>query len=269
MLKPHDRTLVAELSGRHGNLFVLDETGRIRGSAVPNLSKLRENRPGQSYVAPFQRPETGARAAPRPSRFSATPEPFSLSRAIEAAYGAHEREQRDTERRRAQLQELTAKRRRLTRTLAKVEGDVERTSHAEEHRARGELLKLHLGRLKRGMREVAVTRYSERGEEEVVLKPIRARGPKENLEREFHQYRRLQAGEARARARLAEVQGELRQIEQQILAVESGRSSLGHARRVGRRELATGERRRFRSARSPRSRGNGFGLAEARRRTTR
>ncbi len=52
-------TLVAELTGRHGNLFLLDAEGLIRASAGRNLSSRRELVPGRRYEPPAQR-EVGA-----------------------------------------------------------------------------------------------------------------------------------------------------------------------------------------------------------------
>ena len=202
-----DYRIVGELTGRHGNLFVLDREGKIRMSAVPNLSEARDNRGGQPYVPLL--PRTAIPKGDDLSRFTSGEGDFSLSRQIDLAYAGREQQERVDERRKALLSGLKTKRDRLTRTLEKVKGDLSRMSKADEHQQRGELLKSNLHLVKRGMKEVRLTSYTETGAEEVTVTLDPARTPKENLERAFHQYRRLVAGQARAGARLAELEREL------------------------------------------------------------
>jgi predicted ribosome quality control (RQC) complex YloA/Tae2 family protein len=209
--RPGMRTLACELTGRHGNLFLLDERGIIRGSAVPNLSERRDNAPGQPYLPPLARgalPENEKCA-----RFAPLGGQFGLSQAVAAAYAEREHAERVGGRRRALLSALSARRARLARTLEKVREDVARTGRAEEHRRRGELLKANLKLVQRGLAEVRVTEYGTDGVREVAIRLDPALSPKDNLEREFRQYRRLTAGQARATARLEEVRGELAAVE--------------------------------------------------------
>ncbi|MGI5863100.1 MAG: Rqc2 family fibronectin-binding protein [Myxococcales bacterium] len=223
-------TLVAELTGRHGNLFLLDESQTVRGSAVPNLSELRDNRPGKVYVPPFARENPPDED--REARFEARAgEPFAISRAIEAHYSQRERTELVAERRRALVRTLRARRQRLTCTIEKVHGDIERASGAEEHRRRGELLKAQLHAIRRGMTEVRVVDYTEEGPVERTIALDPARGPKENLEREFRLYRRLSAGQQRARARLEQLQAELSEFDAQLAAADklSDEELLGQA----------------------------------------
>ncbi len=201
------RSLACELTGRHGNLFLLGEDGAIRGSAVQNLSERRDNAPGRPYVPPFAREELSTAQGQR--RFAPRAEPFGLSRAVEVAYREREQADRVGAARRALLGALLSREKKLARTVAKVEEDLARTQRAEEHRRRGELLKANLHRLGRGLAEVRLAEYSEEGVREVLVKLDPALSPRENLDREFHQYRRLLAGQARAAARLEAVRAEL------------------------------------------------------------
>lgn len=256
--KEGTRTLAAELTGRHGNLFLLGEDGRVRGSAVANLSERRDNRPGRPYIPPLPA-ET---EPPPPSRFTPGEGPFPLSAQIETAYAERERRQIATERRQALRRSVEAPLKKLERTIAKVEGDVARAGKAEEHRRRGELLKANLGRLRRGQTEVTLTEYSETGVAEVTLPLDPARSPKENLDREFHQYRRLLAGQARARARLealcAERDDLRRRLETMASLTDEELLSQGAAQPaargrapVPRRERAAGPKRPYREHLSP------------------
>lgn len=209
------RRLVAELTGRHGNLFLLGEDDHLRGCAVPTPAGERALRPGQPYQPPTGLAPSRDEAPPR---FSAAPG-MSLSAQIDLAYSGRERTLAVTERRRLLEQGLKARRTKLARTLGKVEEDCARAGKAEEHRRRGELLKANLRRLERGMREIVLTEYSETGVAEVRVSLDPARSPHENLEREFHQYRRLLAGQVRARARLDQLAQELAALDARVLAV--------------------------------------------------
>jgi predicted ribosome quality control (RQC) complex YloA/Tae2 family protein len=197
---------------------LLDEAGAIRGSAVPNLSELRDNRPGHAYVPPLAR--EAAPADDRRSRFGQAQGPFAISEAIEALYTERERAELVSGRRRELLQGLRARRQKAARTLSKVEGDLERAGRAEEHLRRGELLKANLGRIKRGQREVTLVDYTEAGPVEVTLQLDQARTPRESLEREFHQYRRMLAGQTRARTRLEQLQAEVAGLDERIARAE-------------------------------------------------
>ena len=69
--------LVAELTGRHGNLFLVGRDGIIRASAGRNLSQRRSLVAGEPYVAPAPPPRGGAPpgASFRSARRSRSPPP--------------------------------------------------------------------------------------------------------------------------------------------------------------------------------------------------
>ncbi len=210
--------LVAELTGRHGNLFLVGKDGRIRGSAVPNLSEKRDNRPGQPYSPLI--PRVSVPRDDQQSRFAGSAE-LSLSRAIELAYTDREQKEIAAERRRVLLQRHRARRSKLARTVEKVKADVARASAAEDHRRRGELLKANFRSLRRGLTQIRLVDYRETGPEgiEVELDPTLT--PAENMEKEFRQYRRLLSGQARAAARLAQLEAELAQLDAEAARIES------------------------------------------------
>ncbi len=259
--KEGKRTLAAELTGRHGNLFLLDDADAVRGSAVTNLSEKRDNRPGRPYQPPVAAAAPSDEPAPRFTAASGEA-PFPVSAQIEAAYAERERREVAAERRRALEHAVKGPLQKLERTIAKVEGDVERAGQADLHRRRGELLKTSLSRIKRGQAEVTLTEYGETGVQEVTIPLDPARSPKENLEREFHQYRRLLAGQARARARLESLRAErdaLRRRLEELAATSdedllrqgaSGASDRARAP-VPRRERAAGPKRPYREHLSP------------------
>ncbi len=199
--------LVAELTGRHGNLFLLGEDGVIRASAGRNLSQRRRLVPGTPYAAPeLPASEPGAAREERPSRFAPAGDgPFPLSTAIETAYERQEEERRLVEARRRLREPLRAALARSTRALEKLGEEALRVPAAEDDRRRGELLKANLRKVPRGAREVAVTEWTPDGPREVQLGIDPALSPQANMERYFRRHRRIVDSAAQVAARAAEV----------------------------------------------------------------
>lgn len=218
-------TLVAELTGRHGNLFLLDADGLIRASAGRNLSSRRELVPGRRYEPPAQRevgappigesiergiPDAGPAGvrgtASTASRFPPDPTaPFPISAAIERHYLAQEEARALAEARRRLREPLRAALARGRRALEKLAEEAARVPAAEGDRRLGDLLKAHLHGVKRGQREVEVTEWTEEGARQVLVPLDPALGPKENLERYYRRFRRITESAARVTARTAEV----------------------------------------------------------------
>lgn len=224
--KERVRTLIGELLGRHGNLFLLDEEGRILAAAGPVLSptarpegaERRDNRPGQLWTPP---PPRQPSEAERRQRFDATGEPMGLSRAVAAAYSVRERQETIAQRRQQLRAAVKTKRDRLARTVEKVQGDLKRMEKADEHLRRGELLKSNLHKLKKGMSEARLTDWTEEGPVEVVVPLDPARTPLENLERAFHQYKRLSAGQTRALERLLELEEARAKLDEELARIDA------------------------------------------------
>lgn len=222
--------LVAELTGRHGNLFLVGEDGIIRASAGRNLSQRRRLVAGEPYEHPRLpaygelgalgatpgEPEAEERAPrrERPSRFALAAgegqeggaATFPLSAAIEAAYERAEQERQVLEGRRRLREPLRAALARATRALVKLAEEAARVPAAEDDRRKADLLKQNLRLVKRGAREVLVTEWTEEGPREVRLGVDPALTPQANMERYYRRYRRIADSAARVAERLAEVQ---------------------------------------------------------------
>jgi predicted ribosome quality control (RQC) complex YloA/Tae2 family protein len=193
--------LVAELTGRHGNVFLVGADGLILASAGRNLSQRRALLPGRPWLPPAARPdrEEGVRFAPVPG------EPFPLSAAIERHYAEKEEARLLAEGRRRLREPIRAAVARATRALAKLAEEAARVPAAEADRRVADLLKANLGRLRRGTREVTVTEWTEEGAREVRVALDPALTPQQNVERHYRHYRRIVESAARVAARQAEV----------------------------------------------------------------
>jgi predicted ribosome quality control (RQC) complex YloA/Tae2 family protein len=233
-------SLVAELTGRHGNLFLVGADGVIRASAGRNLSQRRDLLAGQPYVAPAVPGglADGDRFAPQPGRA------FPRSAAVERHYRALEAERVLLEAKRRLREPLRASLARSRRALEKLAEEAARVPAAEEDRRRGDLLKSSLHLVRRGAREVEVTEWTEEGPRPVRIALDPALSPQANLERYYRHYRRIADSAARVASRTAEVRA--RDAAVRALLAELDGAALDALPRLEReaRKLGAGPRRR-------------------------
>ncbi|HVP69462.1 MAG TPA: NFACT RNA binding domain-containing protein [Anaeromyxobacteraceae bacterium] len=209
--------LVAELTGRHGNLLLVDEAGVIRGRAGPNLSQRRRLVPGERYEPPAPRAAPDV-AAPRFAPAGGSP--FPLSAAIEGHYGAVEEARALAEARRRLREPLRAAIARSRRALAKLAEEAARIPGAEADRRAADLLKQNLRHVRRGARQVTLTEWTEEGARDVSLALDPSLSPRENMERFYRRYRRIVESAARVEDRAAEVRRRLADAEALVAEVE-------------------------------------------------
>lgn len=214
--------LVAELTGRHGNLFLVGGDGLIRASAGRNLSERRSLVSGAPYTPPTP-PPGGVDAAQRRQRF--TPEPgaaFPLSAAIERAYLSREEERCLLEGRRRLREPVRAALARVGRALLKLAGEAARVPAAEEDRRIADLLKSNLRLVRRGATTVTLTEWTEEGPREVTVAIDPALTPQANMERSYRRYRRIADSAARVAARAAEVGSREAALRTLLAEIEAG-----------------------------------------------
>lgn len=188
-------SLLAELTGRHANVFLLGERDRILGSLRPNVSHRRDLWPGQPYAYPLPRriPEVEPRFGPQ-----------GAGRSAEALYERLERAAEIEGLASAIRRCLRGQRERLERRRAAMEADRAHAENADHYRRLGEILVANLARVRRGAASARLIDWSADPPAwvEVPLDP--ALSPRANAERYFRRYRKYQAAEQQIAARLAE-----------------------------------------------------------------
>jgi predicted ribosome quality control (RQC) complex YloA/Tae2 family protein len=231
--------LVAELTGRHGNLFLVGDDGIIRASAGRNLSQRRKLVPGE----PYQPPAPAAAAAAAGARhLSARPEPepadtarpepvegldpaksapFPLSAEVEARYAAREEQRLLLEGRRRLREPVRAGIARSARALERLAEEAARVPAAEDDRRRADLLKTSLRLVRRGAREVALTEWTAEGPREVSISIDPALSPQANMERYYRRYRRIADSAARVAARAGEVRAREEELRALLAVIEA------------------------------------------------
>ncbi|MFO0582118.1 MAG: NFACT family protein [Anaeromyxobacter sp.] len=212
-----ERRLVAELTGRHGNLVLVGADGLVIATAGRNLSQRRELVPGK----PYQPASAPGPLGPDRGRFAPAPSsPFPLSAAIERHYLAVEEERRLQEARKRLREPLRAGAARLGRALEKLAEEAARVPAAEEDRRVADLLKTNLHRVRRGMASVTVTEWTAEGAREVTVGLDPALTPQANMERAYRRYRRIVESATRVAARTAEVEAKLLAVRALLAALD-------------------------------------------------
>jgi predicted ribosome quality control (RQC) complex YloA/Tae2 family protein len=223
--------VLAELGTRGARLALLGTDGAVRlasGRAGPAPRRLL---PG----APLSPPPASGRA---PRLVPSAGAPFPLSAAVEAAYLALEAERRLVAGRRRLREPLRAALGRGRRALEKLAAEAARVPAAEADRRAGDLLKQHLGSIRRGARSARLVEWTPEGPREVAVALDPALSPRENMERHYRRWRRIAESAGRVEARRAEVEARSGRLEALLAAVEAaGEADLqrleGEARRLG------------------------------------
>ncbi|MFE8602207.1 NFACT family protein [Archangium violaceum] len=216
------RRLVLEL-GSPGGLMLLTEPGRVLMLSGDGLAQRRSLHPGAQWTPPEPLPADAlAKARAATSRLLPFPGDFLVyAEAAERLIGPKDKTSRAESIRRRLALPYRARLKRSGRTLEKVRAEAARGPEAERHRQLGELLTQNLYRLKRGATEVTLTAYTESGMEEVQVKLDPKRTPKEEVDWNFHQYRRLLRGVEHARQREAEMAREVAHAEAALKQLEA------------------------------------------------
>lgn len=202
--------LVAELTGRHANIFLLDEHDEIVASLGRNTSYKRELIPGNPYIEPIPIP-----ISPREgNRFAENADgQGGANRAAAAFYEKAEAEAR----RQAINNELRKVLRRSVRKIEKrilrIEGDLAKAKQADDFHRFGELLKQRASRLGRGLDELAVVDYFDPQLPQIMI-PLDPRLTiPENMARYFKLYRKFRCARVSIKSRLDSALGELASLQ--------------------------------------------------------
>ncbi len=219
------RTLVAELVGRHANLVLLGNTGKVLGVLVPAPKEKIDARlrVGEPYAPPPGRPAGTAEPALReafpapdeaPQLQRSTPtDPAPLSWIVEVALG----EQADVARHEDLTRHLVERaERKLKNARALLVGLEKRRAaagEAERVQQDGELVKANLGRVTRGARTIVVDDLydPDMKPRTIALDPKLA--PRENLERIFDRAKKLERSRSAVAGEIAIAMDKIAKLE--------------------------------------------------------
>ena len=202
-------TLIAQLTGRSANLFLLNDEGVITG-------RLKETKGvGQAVGEKYQPPKSGAThsAAKSSIRSLGLSDRESLSDVLDQHYTSVE-ESRGLESRlaaaRAELQKEISRRRKL---LKKLERDLEEHSGAEQHKQIGDLLLANIATAKRVGGRLKLTDYFAEGAPEIEIEVDEKLTVPEEASRRFELYSRSKRARVQIANRIKQVKAELVDLE--------------------------------------------------------
>lgn len=201
-------TLIAELTGRDGNVFLVDGDDRILASLVTPRSSDRTLTPGHVWVPP-----TGDPPTPRGLRDGWPDDPDAVDPWLAALYAPRDARAAHDDATREARKRLTTTAKRLRRRLAALESDLDRADRAETWRRYGELLRGAFGRVARGADGVDVQDWFVDGAPTVRVPLDPKLDLAANIERYFHRARRAERGGELALERIDTTQAELDRVE--------------------------------------------------------
>lgn len=244
-------SLIAELTGRHADLLLLDGEDKILAVLDGSREKI-----GQTYQPPPPRAQSAdEREYEEEPPVSDTNHAFPISAAIEQRY-----RQREAELARQQLRQarLSVVRKRIKKTARRVDAlraDLDKGTRYRDYARYGELLKANLPLMKKGQDQVLVVDYFDPALPELTIPLDPAKSPQGNMEDYFKKHRKYLAAEREIRPRLYAAEKELEGLRAELRALEAGtwepaQSPFPLSR--NRPEAVPGEKRSARSA-QPRS----------------
>lgn len=232
------RTLVLELFGRRANLILLGPGERVLEALVPDGPKSERLTPGRPWEAPGgaprplpEGPRLAAELAALPEHVphGAAPHPNApLSWAVETrlsglvAERGRERAARDLRAR------LERRRERAASLVAGLEKRAVASAGAERVRLDGELLKLALGTLQRGMQRVEVEDVFDENAGTRMLDLDPRRSPHENVQLYFERYKKLARAEESVALELALAREKLSALQELLSELDAQESDPEH-----------------------------------------
>ncbi len=211
----HARTLIAQLTGRTANLFLLDEDARVIDTLRPARGEGQEA--GETYQPPQRGPR--ALAASDPPQFERGPHD-SLSAALDEHFGRLEAARAFDARvstHRARLRREIERRRKLERNLA---ADMSAHGDADAHKRAGDLLLANIATAVRAGGRVRLTDYFAEDAPTIEIEIDEHATFQEEAARRFALYTRAKRAAQEVARRREELRSELVPLEARLAEIE-------------------------------------------------
>jgi predicted ribosome quality control (RQC) complex YloA/Tae2 family protein len=210
-----DATLVAQLTGRTSNLFLLDSHGRILDSLRPSRGEGQET--GDTYGPP------ASQGSPTTSQESVTPRrdsplisregSSSLSEALDRHYQRLDVERAFDARAAAASARIKQESARLNKLRVNLARDLAEHGDAEEHRRAGDLLLANIGTAERRGSTVRLTDFYAEDAPWVELEVDENRTLQDEAARRFARYTKAKRAAREIATRLETVESEMNALE--------------------------------------------------------
>ena len=220
------RSLVAELTGRHANLVLVDATGKVLDTLVrpePGTRAAERLGTGATWAPPGGKPPKNAPSEPISESLPAPPSPPEASAAlaalaplswrVESSVGAAGERQHSDRQRRSLTERLERRLKSARAHRAGLDDKARATDDAERVRMDAELITAHLASLRPGLREIELEDSFTPGSPPRTIALDPGLNPRRNAERLFARAKKL----LRSRERLPE---EIELAEAQVAGLE-------------------------------------------------
>ncbi len=214
------RYLVAELSDRHGNIFLLDKKRNILGSLLPNKSTRRELVVSKRYQPPAPLPEEIFNRLNQDNfKLEQLPPDGSRNEKLCQHFNNLIEENRLQTLRQKLGKRIRAEIKQLKRREKAITKDLNKAIEAQQYRKWGELLQSVYGQIKKGEPEVQVVDYYHPQQERITIQLDQRLDLSENVQRYFKLYRKFSGAIDQIENRLQDCQNALETL--QIVETES------------------------------------------------
>jgi predicted ribosome quality control (RQC) complex YloA/Tae2 family protein len=212
-------SLIAELFGRNADLLLLDETQVVQATIRRNKDRL-----GQPYQAPLPmmiRPPSHDVCTPVPDNLSEAGA-FPVSAKLEALFGEREAELSHRAQRTARESVLRKALKKHVRLRMALGHDLEQAARYEPYGRYGELLKMNLGAMKKGLQAITVVDYYDEALPQLTIPLDPTKDPQANMEAYFIKHRKFGTAQREIAPRLASIEAEVREIHVELEAIKNG-----------------------------------------------
>ena len=215
--EPNQITLVAQLTGRSANMFLLNDNDQIRHALRAPIGQGQEI--GQTYKPPAQQ-VSNLGDLPQLSGSSAKKNFASLSEELDHYYEHLEAVRSFASRAReirGRVRKELAQRQKLKKNLQR---DLSEHGDPEQHKRIGDLLLANITSARRSGTTVAFKDYYSEGAPEIVIDLEENTSLQEEARRFFSRYSKAKRAAEEINARLATLEPEIRSLEDQQAEIE-------------------------------------------------
>lgn len=224
-LNKHDTQffLVAALTGRSANLFVLDSRAMVLRSLKPETVPGRiVGQPFTFSPVPLTTDTLQAVQEDGPCRHAVDETDFPVSQRIEETYRTAERDTHLEKERRQHIAGLRATVQQFRRRISKLTKDLDAVAPYREYGRFGELLKHQVNTLRKGQRDIRVIDYFDETLPVITLPLDPEKSGTANLATYFKKYRKYAGAQKHLVPRLEETKNGLVTLQRMLHEWESG-----------------------------------------------
>lgn len=207
----HEYNLIAELTGRSGNMILTDGDMKIMMIALKRESKERELRVGGIYTPPPPMPYHETAIPPH------TDGGISFNMEIEKRYKDLEKNAGTEKFKNDYMRDIRQKIKKLETKSERLQSDLDKLERFKDDDKNGELLKANFSLIKKGMDKIELNDYYNPSQESyltIELDP--SLSPQGNIEMYFERHKKYKRGKEEILKHIALIKKEILQLHEKL-----------------------------------------------------